>query len=226
MARRRRDDNGKPPGVSTRPYGGLRDTPRTRSALRPAAARVADSRHPLDAIGGRFFSPDLSAFEVSSPFQARAAVKPAIARAAAPAIRSEIVSPSKRSRVLAAAKGPDPLAKRLSRAAPQQVESLGRKLTGVLARLSPVPVPERPRGKGFHYPAGLPSGTLREQLPSPLPSVKSAARHSEAREHAKRSPSVRDPQASTCKPRPEDNRKKGRGGGSSREFVPWCDRRR
>lgn len=42
--------------------------------------------------------------------------------------------------------------------------------------------------------------------------------------HDPHSLSVRD--ASTCKERPRDNRpKRGKAGGASREFIPWCDRR-
>lgn len=255
MARRRRDNNTKSSTFTPDAYGGVRSTPRTRSPTRTVTTRVAAPRDPLDAIGGRFFEPDLTAWD-SPDFSAaaarRAPVNQAIAKAAAPANRSQLVSPSKRRQNEALFKAPDPFAKKRSanefakaptrtrlkamgldlaaKAPPRRSEGLGRKLTGILSRLAPLPSPAHSRAASVRKVT--PRGTLTEfPQRSSHESVtgRTAAHQRPATEHAERvHPRVREDQASSrCKPRPDPHQeKRTRGSGGSREFVPWCDRHR
>lgn len=246
MARRRKDrDDPFRAQDNMSHYGGVRSTPRTRAASRPVTTRVPD---PLDAIGGRFFKPDLAAFEVT-PIGASSSTRPA-GRVTARAAKPGAVLPSKRRQMEALFKAPDPLAKgrKASEYALRPTKTAIRQLL-TPPRINPKAPPRRSGGLSKGIVAGLksvPSGLLSQvkqtltsvrprrtptELPatSPRKSVTVVRGPDHVRAdplHAKRSPSVRDGMsASTCKARPEDNRPKrgGKGSRTSREFIPWCE---
>lgn len=233
MARRRRDRMS-----SDTTYGGVRDTPRTRSPSRPVTTRVAAQRDPLDAIGGRFVTPDLSAFEMTPAWRPAIDQAPAKVRAA-----RTVVLPSKRRAKEVILKAPDPLAKGRSAnefaTAPTRSRLRAMGLTGENAplsrsggllrgllpkmqktRLAPVSVP------GNRGPKVTPRVTPTER-PRPIPQQSvtggtAADQRRQARLQAKPSPLERERKAaSSCKPRP-DPTKKTRGSGQSRAFIPWC----
>lgn len=254
MAKRRKHGYGNTPDPfrsldNMSHYGGLRDTHRTRSAVRSAAARSAETRSPLDAIGGRFFTPDLSAWSTPIGGSVFTDIRPAAAREIARAAAPATVLPSKRRAKEAVFRAPDPLAKgrKASEFALRPTKTAIREL---LKRPSLASKAPSRRSEGLSKRIGavvskLPSGLLSEvkktltsvrtkRTPTELAATSPRKSETVVRGavhvrpdplHAKRSPSVRDGKSSTtCKPRPEDNHpKRGGNGNHSREFIPWCE---
>lgn len=99
----------------------------------------------------------------------------------------------------------------------QQPSNLGAKFAGKAASVAKREAERRtgPAAKAPHS-SGLVQNAAR-------PLVQSAGRQAIASAHVQRSPK-KDKPATGCKPRPTAEKRSG--GGASRSFVPWCDRKR